>query len=325
MRAKAAPQDRPQPAEPYTAPRVTVAVPSPFTSLRSRLARAGDFGRRKSSALRGVPPLHDLLELTARIGYGARGFVYLSVGLLTLLGAVDFAGDAVSARGALAWLADTPFGRLWMMAVGIGLCAFVMWRVLQSVFDADHQGTSLEGLSHRMAQAFSGSSYAILAFTAFHFMARKPETTKAADVEASRERAQTVMSLPLGDEILMAAGAALFTLGLVTIRRAWHEDFTEYLACSAKTSRRVAPLARAGYVARGLAYLPLAILIILAGWNSRSSQVSSFGSALDAVERQPGGAWVLAAAALGFMAFGVFSFIEARFRRIRPPRDLNPL
>lgn len=285
----------------------------------------GDLGRKSSPVLRSVPPLHDLLELAARVGYGARGFVYLSVGLLTLLGAVDIAGDAVSTKGALAWLAYKPFGRLWMMTLGVGLFAFVMWRMLQSVFDADHEGTSRQGLSRRLGQAFSGFSYAALAFSAFHYMARKPQTTEAGDVEASRERAQTVMSLPFGDELLMAAGVALFALGLVTIRRAWHEDFTEYLACSEKTRRRAARLARAGYVARGLAYLPLAMLIVLAGWNSRSSQVSSFASALDAVERQPGGAWVLAATATGFMAFGVFSFIEARFRRIRPPRDLTPL
>lgn len=291
---------------------------SPLTSLRKRLA--GDTGGERKP--------RDLIELAARIGYGARGFVYLSVGLLTLLGAVDIAGDAVSTKGALAWLADKPFGRLWMMALGVGLCAFVMWRILQSVFDADHEGTSRHGLGARMGQGFSGLAYGALAFTAFKLAARRPEgleTAEAQDVEATREAAQKVMTLPYGDELLMAAGVGVFALGLITIRRAWNEDFTEHLACSAETCRRVAPLAKIGYVARGLAYLPLAVLIILAGYNSRASQVTSLASALDAVERQDGGAWVLAATALGFIAFGVFSFIEGRFRRIRPPRDLNPL
>ena len=85
----------------------------------------------------------------------------------------------------------------------------------------------------------------------------------------------------------------------------------------------MSPLARAGHIARGLAYLPLASLVVLAGLDARASEVTSFGSALDAVERQPAGPWVLVVAALGFVAFGAFSFIEARFRRIRPPRDLK--
>jgi F0F1-type ATP synthase membrane subunit c/vacuolar-type H+-ATPase subunit K len=112
-------------------------------------------------------------------------------------------------------------------------------------------------------------------------------------------------------------------IGVSNVVKAWREDFTEYLACSPRTCRRVSPLARAGHIARGLAYLPLAVLVILAGLRSSARDVTSFGSALEAVERQPAGSWILMATALGFVAFGAFSFIEARFRRIRPPRDLK--
>jgi succinate dehydrogenase hydrophobic anchor subunit len=298
-------------------------VPSPLTSLRSRLARAGDFGRKKSPLLRRVPPLKDLLELAARVGYGARGFVYLSVGLLTLLAAADLIGDAVGTRGAVAWMALRPFGRLWLLLLGLGLAAFVMWRVLQAVFDADHEGTSRHGLATRMSQGFSGMSYAFLAFTTFAFLIHTPDDPAKADLERSHEQASKVLALPYGNWLLVAAGLTLLGIGLANVSRSWREDFTEYLACSPKTCRRVAPLARAGYVARGLAYVPLAILIVLAGLRSRASDVTTFGSALDAVERQPAGPWILALAALGFIAFGAFSFIEARFRRIKPPKDLT--
>ena len=269
--------------------------------------------------------MHVLLELAARVGYGARGFVYLSVGALTLLAAADLIGNAVGTRGAIAWMALRPFGRLWLLLLGLGLTAFVTWRVLQAVFDADHEGTSRHGISTRMSQGFSGMSYAILAFNAFALLHHTPGDPGAADVAKSHEQAATVLALPFGNWILAAAGLTLLGIGLANVTRAWREDFTEYLACSPKTCRRVAPLARAGYIARGLAYVPLAILIILAGLRSKASDVTSFGSALEAVERQPAGPWILALAALGFIAFGVFSFIEARFRRIRPPRDLNPL
>ena len=80
-------------------------------------------GRRRAPLLRRVPPLHDLIELAARIGYGARGFVYLSVGALILLASVDLIGDAVGTKGALAWLAQRPLGRLWALQIGRGLAA----------------------------------------------------------------------------------------------------------------------------------------------------------------------------------------------------------
>ena len=46
-------------------------------------------------------------------------------------------------------------------------------------------------------------------------------------------------------------------------------------------------------------------------------------TALDALEAQPGGSWILGLTAAGLMAFGAFAFVEARWRRIRPPRDLS--
>ncbi len=300
-------------------------MPDPLISLRARLAALGDFGRRKSPVLRSVPPLQTLLELAARLGYGARGFVYLSVGLLTLLAAADLVGDAVGTKGAIAWMALRPFGRLWLLLVGLGLSAFVMWRVLQAVFDADHEGTSEHGLKTRMSQGFSAMGYGFLAFSTFGLLLGAPENSAAEDLARSQAQATTVLSMPYGKWLLIGAGLCILGIGLANVSRAWREDFTEYLACSKKLCRRVAPLARAGYVARGLAYLPLAVLVTLAGWRAEASEVTTFGAALDAVEGQPAGRWVLALAALGFIAFGAFSFVEGRFRKIRPPRKLKAL
>ena len=46
-------------------------------------------------------------------------------------------------------------------------------------------------------------------------------------------------------------------------------------------------------------------------------------TALETLESQPGGSWILGLTAVGLMAFGAFAFVEARWRRIRPPRDLK--
>jgi hypothetical protein len=128
----------------------------------------------------------------------------------------------------------------------------------------------------------------------------------------------------LGNWLLVGIGLCIAGVGVANVVRAWREDFTQYLACSAALCRRVAPLARAGYLARGLAWLPLAALVVLGGLRSRAADVTGFGAALDVLERQPAGVWFLVPAAFGFMAFGVFSFVEARFRRIRPPPEALP-
>lgn len=295
---------------------------SPLSSLRSRLTDPGERGGRKVPLFRRVPPLHDLLELAARIGYGARGFVYVSVGAIALLSALNRVGDAVGSRSAVAWLAEQPYGRAWLILLGLGLWAFVVWRVLQSVFDADREGTRPKALASRAGQALSGLFYGVLAASVFELLDEVQVNAAAEDVAENQEKAATLLSLPFGDHALLAVGLVILASGVGNIIRGARSDFAAALACSEKVCRRVVPIARAGYIARGVALLPLALFVILGGLRARASEVTSFGSGLDALERQPGGSWVLAVTALGLIAFGLFAFVEARWRRIRLPRDL---
>jgi len=288
-------------------------------TLRSGLRRLTPARRRRrETVLNG-------LELMARVGYGARGFVYLSGGALTLLAIPGLVDGAAGTRGAIGWLALQPLGRAWVLLLGLGLLAIVAWRVLQAVWDADNEGSDRQGISTRVSQGFSAVGYALLAFSALSLLFHTPPDPGAADIAAGRGEAQRVLSLPYGNLLLAGIGLCIAGVGIANIIKAWRDDFAANLACSVELCRRVVPLARAGYMARGVAWLPLAALIFLAGVRSRASDVTSFDAALDTLGRQPGGALLLAAAALGFIGFGVFSFIEARFRRIRPPREIVPV
>lgn len=297
---------------------------APIHDIRARLAALGEAGRGRFAILRRVPPLRDLLEMAARVGYGARGFVYVSIGVVALMAALDMTGDAVGSTGAVAMIADQPFGRIWLMLLGAGLWAFVSWRVLQSVFDADREGTSKKALMLRAGQAASGVFYGLLASTVFEFLDEYERSAAADDVAENQEKAATLLALPNGHWLLLAVGLVILGIGVGNIIKGIKADFGEALSCSPEVCKRVSPIARAGYVARGVAYLPLGVFVSLAGWRASSAEVTAFGEALDALERQPGGSWVLGVTALGLIAFGLFAFVEARFRRIRPPRDLTP-
>jgi hypothetical protein len=289
------------------------------TALRSRLRPLTPARRRKREVVLNG------LELIARIGYGARGFVYLSGGALTLLAIPGLVDGAAGTRGAIGWLALQPLGRAWVLLLGLGLLAIVVWRLLQAIWDADNEGDDRQGISTRVSQGFSAVGYALLAFSAFSLLFHTPADPAAADIAVGHREAARMLSLPFGNLLLAGIGLCIAGVGIANIVKAWRDDFAAYLSCSVELCRRVVPLARAGYMARGVAWLPLAALIFLAGVRSRASDVTSFDAALDALGRQPGGAILLGAAALGFIGFGLFSFIEARFRRIRPPREIVPV
>lgn len=292
--------------------------------LRHVLAGIGAWSRKRSKLLARTPPLATLIVVAARVGYGARGFVYLSVGLLTLSAALIHRGDAVGTKGAFGWLSDQPFGRVWLILLALGLVAFAAWRLLQAICDADREGRSPHAVRTRMSQGFSGLGYLALAVSVFQVIARAYADIERVGAVQNREKAALLLDLPFGAWLLTGVGLAILGIGIANIVRAVKEDFTEYLSCSERVCRRLAPIARAGYAARGMAYLPLGVIVALAGLRSQPNQVTSFGLALEALERQPTGSIILTVTACGLVAFGAFSFVEARFRKIRPPRDLTP-
>lgn len=264
-------------------------------------------------------------EVAARIGYGARGFVYVSVGALALLSVLDLGGRLMGTQGVAFWLAQQPFGRVWLVALGLGLWAFVGWRILQSVFDADREGVSLRALLTRAGQGISGLFYGVLAAGVFELLDEVGSNMAAEDVAENREKAAILLALPFGDLLLMTVAAVIAGVGVGNVLKGVRSDFADTLACSSKWCRRLSRLARAGYVARGLAYMPLAVLIGLAGWHARAAEVTGMAGSFQALRDQPGGPVLLAICAAGLVAFGGFAFVEARFRRIRAPRTLNPI
>ena len=297
-------------------------------TLRSAAADLGEAARRRWPIARRVPPLHALIEGAARVGYGARGFVYLSAGALTLLAATDRIGAAAGTSGAAGWLAEQPFGKLWLVLLGLGLWAFVGWRLLQAVFDADHEGTDLKGWTTRAGQAVSGLFYALLASGVFEYLDEFAEATSASQAQAesvaeNQQKAAALLALPYGEVLLIGVGLVVLGVGLGNIVRAFRDDFDDALACPEAFCGTATALARAGYAARGFAYLPLGLFVVLAGFHARSGEVTTTAAALDALEAQPGGSWILGLTAAGLMAFGAFAFVEARWRRIRPPRTLK--
>ncbi|WP_428151795.1 DUF1206 domain-containing protein [Brevundimonas sp.] len=290
--------------------------------LRREAGRLFDRFRKRRTWRDQFPRLHDALEASSRFGFAANGFVYVSVGILMLATAIGMRGQAVDPHGVLYVLAQQPFGRLWLILIGAGLWAFVGWRVLQAVFDVDREGSNLQGLVVRVTQGFSGMAYAVLASGVFELLDEVGPNMGAEQLAENQEKASILLGLPFGGAALMIVGLVIAGVGVGNVVMGIVNDFGATLVCSKTVRRWVLPLARVGYVARGLAYLPLALFVTLAGWRAQSSRVETFGTALDALDRQPGGDLMLGLTAAGLIAFGAYAFVEARFRRIRVPKDL---
>lgn len=259
------------------------------------------------------------LEWAARAGYAARGFVYLSIGGLAASSAIELARSPAGAKGAVAALAEWPLGQVWAALIAVGLIGFAVWRGLQSIFDADRQGTEPKAIASRLGQAISGLVYGALAWSILELLDQLEDFGEADEARNARQGAADLMSLPFGSWLLLVVGLFVLGVGVAGIVQAFRTDFGKRLGCKPGTRRWACWVGRIGYGMRGLAFLPLGYFLVHAGWESRSSEVRNLGGALQAIESQPFGSTILFITGLGLAAFGLYAVLEALWRRIDPP------
>ena len=100
-----------------------------------------------------------------RCGYASRGTVYVIVGALAFVAAVD-GGSTPDSKSALGSLLQMPFGKALLALIALGLVAYSLWCFIDAGLDLDNKGTDAKGWAARVARIISGAVHLALAFSA---------------------------------------------------------------------------------------------------------------------------------------------------------------
>lgn len=261
-------------------------------------AQGIDAARSAREVAAWVPPL-------ARLGYAAKGVVYLLVGAIAFQAATA-AGSPEGARGALRSLADESGGRLVLAAIAIGLFAHVLWRLVQAVRDPEHRGHDTRRIGMRLFFALGAAIYGSLAVAAWQLAQGRP------DGSGEASWIPRLFELPAGRWLVVAAGVAVVGYGVHQVLKAAKGDVMRRLA---RQDHRLRMLGRFGVGARGLVLLPVGGFIVQAGRTYDASAAGGTEAALRMLDRGS----LLAVVGLGLLAYGLFQLAKAAYRRIDAP------
>ncbi|MEG4530202.1 DUF1206 domain-containing protein [Microcoleus sp. D2_18a_D3] len=260
---------------------------------------------------------HVWFERLARLGYASKGLVYFIVGFLAAQAAFSMGGRTTDTSGALSEIVNQPFGKFLLFLVTIGIIGYALWRIVQTILDPEHQGDKMDAkrIAQRIGYALSALGYAGLALTAVKLImgsgGGKSNTTE--DLTAQ------ILAQPFGQWLVGLAGSIVIGVGFSYFYEAYKAKFRRHFKLDemSQTEQTWAiRLGRFGIAARGIVFVIIGIFLIQAAKLSDASQTKGLGEVLAILGQQPFSPVILGLVPLGLIAYGIYSVIQARYRKI---------
>jgi hypothetical protein len=258
------------------------------------------------------------VEVMARGGLAARGLTYLIIASIAAQIAAGRAAQSADQNGAIEDVAAQPFGRFLLIALALGFAAYALWRWSVAAVGSPGAGakSTAEKSGRRLGALVSGFVYAGLCVTTIIVIAGR---SASSSTQQQRSTTAWLLGLPAGRALVIALGVGVVVTGCAVVWWAYARKFEKNLAIEKMGPRMrtwATGLGVAGNGALGIVLVLVGIFLIQAADANDASASKGLDQTLRTVAAEPFGTALLLVVAVGLVAYGLYSFVEMRFRRV---------
>ena len=258
----------------------------------------------------------------ARTGLAAKGISFGIVGFLALRLALGDGGKATSRQGAMQELAQHSYGTVLLILLAIGFAAYALWRFVQAFAERKDAGedetkAAAKKWGKRAGYVGRGLIYASLTVTAARILLGSGG--QQSDNGKAHKTTATVLSLPAGTELVIAAGVVILGVALWNVYRGLARKFEDRWHTGGMTHRARTWGGRvglAGHVARGIVFGLIGVFLIKAAVDYNPKDAIGIDGALQKLEHTGYGPYLLGLTAAGLICYALFCLVDARYRDV---------
>ncbi len=275
--------------------------PSPVASARSGEAIAGR-------------ALNDRWgERVARAGILSRAVNYIVLGALVTDVLLGRGNKELDRRGAIESVSGGVAGHVMLLLLCVGFVCYIAWQLLRAATRRNDQG-DLANAGRRLLALGTAVVYAGFLTTTVRVLAGAGTKSPQSDQDSWTAK---LLGASGGRLLVALAGVTVIGVGLVLFGYAASRKFETPLDTSAMgpaMRRAAALLGVVGQSARGLVFVIVGGFVLSAALADDASRSKGLDASLRTLAAQRFGAILLSVVALGFLAFGLYSLVDARYR-----------
>lgn len=255
-----------------------------------------------------------VLEYLTRAGFVGYGVVHLLFAWLALQVAFGRQAEDSDQSGALQALARQPAGRTLVVLIIIGMVAMAIWQGFEAA--VGHRAErGKQRIAERAVSAVRTLLYLYLAYSGYKVL----QGVGSSNSDNQQRTTEHLMTSAGGRWLVGLAGLVVAGVGVGLVVYGYRRSFLKHLNTT-RMSTHVRTLTRrlgvAGYAAKGVAYAVAGVLLLVAAVNYDPDKARGLDGALHALAEQSYGVALLGLVAAGIAAYGLYCFLQARYRKV---------
>lgn len=261
---------------------------------------------------------HPYTKKLAQLGFYAKGFLFLVIGILAVMVALGKpGGELTDPTGALTRIAAAPFGKVILIIFIIGALGQGAWNILRGLADVDNAGKNFQGISKRVIAGGVGIFYLFLAWTAWSIILSANVVVENGRVQ--RTLTALFLALPLGWLLVILIGLGVIGAGISEcyngVTGKFQQNFKMYKV-EGGSRRIISVLGFLSFLSRALIYAMMGYFFIWAAINYNPDEAIGIDGALWLLSQTYYGKTILFVTAAGLICHGILSLYEAKYRRL---------